>query len=66
MPGLALAWAATVALRPSISNFLPGFALNRAIAVEAVILMLALGVVTGFIPGLNAFRLRIAAALGRG
>jgi putative ABC transport system permease protein len=66
IPGLALAWAATAALRPSISNFLPGFALNSAIAIEGVILMLTLGVVTGFIPGLNAFRLRIAAALGRG
>jgi len=66
MPGLALAWAATVALRPSISNFLPGFALNGSIAAQGVILMLALGLVTGFIPGLNAFRLRIAAALGRG
>jgi putative ABC transport system permease protein len=66
MPGLALAWAATAALRPSISNFLPGFALNAAIAAQGAILMLVLGLITGFIPGLNAFRLRIAAALGRG
>jgi putative ABC transport system permease protein len=66
IPGLALAWAATVALRPSISNFMPGFALNSAIAAEGVILIVALGIVTGFIPGINAFRLRIAAALGRG
>ena len=66
IPGLALAWAATVALRPSISNFMPGFALNGAIAAEGVILIVALGIVTGFIPGINAFRLRIASALGRG
>jgi putative ABC transport system permease protein len=66
MPGLALAWAATAALRPSISNFLPGFALNGTIAAQGAILMLVLGLITGFIPGLNAFRLRIAAALGRG
>jgi putative ABC transport system permease protein len=66
IPGLALAWAATVALRPSISNFMPGFALNGAIAAEGVVLIVALGIVTGFIPGINAFRLRIAAALGRG
>jgi len=66
IPGLALAWAATVALRPSISNFMPGFALNGSIAAEGVVLIVALGIVTGFIPGINAFRLRIAAALGRG
>ena len=66
IPGLALAWAATVALRPSISNFMPGFALNGAVAAEGVILIVALGIVTGFIPGIDAFRLRIAAALGRG
>jgi len=65
IPGLALAWAATVALRPTISNFMPGFALNGATAVEGVMLILALGIVTGFIPGINAFRLRIATALGR-
>jgi putative ABC transport system permease protein len=66
IPGLALAWAATVALRPSISNFMPGFVLNGAIAAEGVILIVALGIVAGFIPGINAFRLRIATALGRG
>src|SRR5215831_10601369 len=55
IPGLALAWAATVALRPSISNFMPGFALNGAIAAEGVILFVALGIVAGFIPGINAF-----------
>jgi hypothetical protein len=28
--------------------------------------MIGLGIVTGLLPALNAFRLRIAAALGRG
>jgi putative ABC transport system permease protein len=66
LPGLALAALATAALRPSISNMMPGLALTPAIAAEAVALMLALGLVTGIIPALNAMRLKIATALGRG
>jgi putative ABC transport system permease protein len=66
LPGLALAALATAWLRPSVSNLFPGFALTPGIIAEAVILMLALGLVTGIIPALNAMRLQIATALGRG
>jgi putative ABC transport system permease protein len=66
LPGLALAVLATAWLRPSLSNLLPGFALTGDIVAEAIILMLALGLITGIIPALNAMRLRIATALGRG
>ena len=66
LPGLALAALATAWLRPSVSNLLPGFALTGDIVVEAVILMLALGLITGIVPALNAMRLKIATALGRG
>jgi putative ABC transport system permease protein len=66
LPGLALAALATVWLRPSVSNLLPGFALTTDIAAEAVALMLALGLITGIIPALSAMRLKIATALGRG
>jgi putative ABC transport system permease protein len=66
LPGLALAALATTWLRPSVSNLLPGFALTGDITAEAVILMLALGLITGIIPALNAMRLKIATALGRG
>ncbi|HMA72883.1 MAG TPA: FtsX-like permease family protein [Xanthobacteraceae bacterium] len=66
LPGLALAALATAALRPSVSNLLPGFALTVDIVAEAIVLMLALGLVTGLIPALNAMRLQIATALGRG
>ncbi len=66
LPGLALAALATAWLRPSVSNLLPGFALTGDIVAEAIILMLALGLITGIIPALNAMRLRIATALGRG
>jgi putative ABC transport system permease protein len=66
LPGLALAALATAALRPSVSNLLPGFALTGDIVAAAIILMLALGLITGIIPALNAMRLKIATALGRG
>jgi putative ABC transport system permease protein len=66
IPGLALAALATAWLRPSVSNLFPGFALTPGIIAEAIILMLALGLVTGIIPALNAMRLQIATALGRG
>ncbi|HSV23820.1 MAG TPA: FtsX-like permease family protein, partial [Xanthobacteraceae bacterium] len=66
LPGLALAVLATIWLRPSVSNLLPSFALTGDIVAEAIGLMLALGLVTGLIPALNAMRLQIATALGRG
>ena len=66
LPGLALAALATAALRPSVSNLLPGFALTGEIVAEAIGLMLALGLITGLIPALNAMWLQIATALGRG
>jgi putative ABC transport system permease protein len=66
LPGLALAAFAMAALRPSVSNLFPGLALTPGIAAEAVVLMLALGFITGIIPALNAMRMKIATALGRG
>jgi putative ABC transport system permease protein len=52
--------------RDSLSNFVPGMTITPGIALAAVALMIGLGVVTGLVPALNAFRLRIATALGRG
>jgi len=66
LPGLALAALAMSALRPSVSNMMPGFALMGDTVAEGIILMLALGLITGMIPALNAMRLKIATALGRG
>jgi putative ABC transport system permease protein len=66
LPGLALAVLVTVAVRDALANFVPGIAVTPSIALAAVALMLALGVATGLVPALNAFRLRIATALGRG
>ena len=66
LPGLVLAALAAFALRTSMQNFLPGFAVTPEIVALGVALMIGLGVVTGIIPALNAMRLKIAAALGRG
>lgn len=65
IPGMAVAFLATLALRDSIANFVPGLAVTPDIYIAALVLMLALGFVTGIIPAVNAMRLRIAAALGR-
>src|SRR5262245_1061491 len=66
LPGLALAALATVGLRKSLSNVAPSFAVTPGIALAGLALMIALGVITGAIPAVNAMRLQIAAALGRG
>jgi putative ABC transport system permease protein len=66
LPGLGLAALITAWLRPSVSNMLPGFTMGGSIVASGIMLMLALGIITGIIPALNAMRLKIAAALGRG
>jgi putative ABC transport system permease protein len=56
----------TIALRASLANIAPAFAVSPVIALEGIALMIALGLFTGVIPALNAMRLKIATALGRG
>ncbi|MEW6643398.1 MAG: FtsX-like permease family protein [Pseudomonadota bacterium] len=66
IPGLVIAALVTMALRTSLANVAPSFAVSPDIALMGIGLMVALGVITGIIPALNAMRLKIAAALGRG
>jgi len=66
LPGLAIAALITIALRASLVNIAPAFAVSPVIALEGIALMIALGLFTGVIPALNAMRLKIATALGRG
>jgi putative ABC transport system permease protein len=66
LPGLAIAALITIALRASLANIAPAFAVSPVIALEGIALMIALGLITGIIPALNAMRLKIATALGRG
>lgn len=63
--GMVAATAATLALRDSIANFVPGLAITPDIYIAALVLMLLLGIATGIIPAVNAMRLKIATALGR-
>ncbi|HJU31935.1 MAG TPA: FtsX-like permease family protein [Hyphomicrobiaceae bacterium] len=66
LPGIALAWVFASAMETAVGNFIPGFAVTPGIALTAVGLMLAFGIATGVIPAINAMRLNIATALGRG
>lgn len=66
LPGLAIAALITLALRNSLANIAPAFAVSPDIALEGFALMVALGLITGMIPALNAMRLKISTALGRG
>jgi putative ABC transport system permease protein len=66
LPGLAIAALVAYALRNSMSNMMPAFSVTPDIALQGIGLMLALGLITGMIPAVNAMRLKIAAALGRG
>src|SRR5262249_23768304 len=65
LPGLGIAALVAFLVRESPSNFIPRIAVTPDIVVLAIVLMLALGLITGLIPALNAMRLKIATALGR-
>ena len=66
VPGLILAALVTIALRASLVQIAPAFAVSPDIWAEGLALMLGLGLITGAIPAVNAMRLQIATALGRG
>lgn len=66
IPGLAIAVLVTLSLRRSLVNFVPGMTLSPSIILTGLGLMLALGLATGLMPAINAWRLKIAVAMGRG
>ena len=66
LPGLAIAALIAYALRNSLSNVAPAFSVSPEILLQGIGLMVALGFITGLIPAVNAMRLKIATALGRG
>jgi len=66
LPGIAVAAVFAAAMQTSLGNFIPAFSVTPGIALTALGLMLAFGLATGLIPALNAMRLKIATALGRG
>ncbi len=63
--GLGVAAIAIWNMRQSLINFVPGMSLQPEIVLAGLILMAALGLLTGLIPALNAMRLKIVDALGR-
>jgi putative ABC transport system permease protein len=65
LPGIGIAALVAYLMRESPSNFVPRIAMTPDIVLMAIALMIALGVITGLIPALNAMRLKIATALGR-
>jgi putative ABC transport system permease protein len=66
IPGITIAMLATLLLRRSLMTFVPGLHLSVEVVLMAFALMVALGLATGLMPALNAFRLKIADAMGRG
>ncbi|MBV8753562.1 MAG: FtsX-like permease family protein [Pseudonocardiales bacterium] len=65
LPGLGLAALTAVSLRMSSSSLFSALVLTPDIALTAVVLMFAFGLVTGLAPALSAFRLKIVTSLGR-
>jgi putative ABC transport system permease protein len=53
-------------MRQSLSAFVPGLTMTPSVVVTGLGLMIALGLATGVVPALNAFRLKIVEAMGRG
>lgn len=65
LTGLAAAWLVVEMARGTMAQFLPNLILGSGILVQAVALMLLLGLITGLLPALNALRLNIVTAFNR-
>jgi putative ABC transport system permease protein len=52
-------------MQQALMNFIPGMSLQPEIIAAGIALIVALGIITGLIPALNAMRLKIADALSR-
>lgn len=66
LPGLGLAFVAAAVLSDSVGTFVPRLTISPEIVTAALALMVCFGLATGIIPAINAMRLKIATALGRG
>ncbi|MBK5962497.1 ABC transporter permease [Rhodoplanes elegans] len=64
--GLGLATLFTFAMRNTLAMFVPGLQMSPGIVLTAVGFMILLGLATGLVPALNAFKLKIVEAMGRG
>jgi putative ABC transport system permease protein len=65
IPGLVIAYLVIGLMRENLMNFVPMISLSPDLIAAGVAIMVALGILTGLVPALNAMRLKIASALGR-
>jgi putative ABC transport system permease protein len=61
--GMFCAWGFGVQFEPVLKQYLPGFRVPLSAFLEAVVIMLALGLAAGALPAWQAMRLRIVEAL---
>ena len=66
LAGLGLALVVVTVLRGVASSVVPDMSLTPGIVLQALLLMLGLGLATGLLPAMSAMRLNIVTALGRG
>jgi putative ABC transport system permease protein len=64
--GFGLAYLGVMALQPSMKQYFPIFEIDSSTIIVSLVLMVALGVITGLWPAVAAMRLKITDALRRG
>jgi putative ABC transport system permease protein len=64
--GFGLAYLAVGGLQPTMKTYFPIFEIDSSTIITALVLMVALGVITGLWPAVSAMRLKITDALRRG
>ncbi|MDP5209863.1 ABC transporter permease [Microbulbifer sp. 2205BS26-8] len=65
LSGLAAAWFLVEVGKTFLTQFLPSLILDGNVALQALVFMLLLGLVTGLLPAFNALRVNIATAFNR-
>src|SRR5688572_6946918 len=64
--GFGLAYLAVGGLQPTMKKYFPVFEIAQSTIITALLLMVALGVITGLWPAVSAMRLKITDALRKG
>lgn len=65
LAGLGLAYMIVEGAKTFLAQFLPGLVLSDTVALQAIGFMALLGLVTGLVPAINAYRLNIVTAFSR-
>ncbi|WP_262690414.1 ABC transporter permease [Kordiimonas aestuarii] len=65
LAGLGLAYMIVEGAKAFLAQFLPGLVLSDTVALQAVGFMALLGLVTGLVPAINAYKLNIVTAFSR-